>query len=40
MGFSKKLNLLFLVDLYHFTDHYEDREDKVPIWSGKWDARA
>ena len=31
MEFSKKLILLFLVNLHHFAEHYEAREDEEPI---------
>ena len=35
MDFSKKLQLLFLVNLHHFFDQYEAIKDEEPIWSGK-----
>ena len=40
MSFSKKMKCLFLVNLHHFIEHYEARNNEEPIWSGKWDIRA
>ena len=38
--FKKTLKFLFLVNLHHFVEHYEDRKDEEPIWSEEWDITA
>ena len=35
-----KMEILFLVNSYHFVEHYEARKDEEPIWSGKSDKIA
>ena len=40
MDFPKKLKFVFLVNLYHFIEHYEVKNYEVAIWSGIWDIIA